>query len=98
MTRHIRPIVMQDGEPRWIGYMAGQAIGARTDMEGNVIMGGCGMDMGFSLVYNLSYALHPDGFECIGDRCPSNDHTNGDRDRTPHHHKDGGYSLRQRWM
>jgi hypothetical protein len=48
------------------------------------------MDMGFHLVYNLSYSLFPDGFGCIGRaedyrfHCPSNDHSNGDRDYTPH--------------
>ncbi len=52
-------------------------------MEGSV-MDGCGMDMGFALVYALSSALYPAGFGCIGERCPSNDHNNGDRDRTPH--------------
>jgi hypothetical protein len=30
--------------------------------------GGCGMDMGFDLVYSLSRRLYPDGFECVGER------------------------------
>lgn len=59
---------------------------------------GCGMDVGFSLVYNLGWVLFPNGFECVGERCPSNDHSNGDRDYSPHHHSDGGYALRQRWL
>ena len=59
---------------------------------------GCGMDMGSSVVYELSYALHPNGFECIGEKCPSNDHSNGDRDYSPHHHASGGYALRQGWL
>lgn len=29
---------------------------------------------------------------------PSNDHLNGDRNREPHRHSDGGYALRQRWI
>lgn len=45
---------------------------------------GCGMDMGFSVVYNLSATLFPHGFGCTGSNCPANDHANGDRDRTPH--------------
>lgn len=49
-----------------------------------VKIGGCGMDMGFALVYDLSYHLFPAGFGCIGEGCPSNDHSNGDRDYTPH--------------
>jgi len=59
---------------------------------------GCGMDMGFHLVYNLGYALYPNGYECIGKGCPSNDHANGDRVYTPHHHKEGGYVFNHRWM
>ena len=66
---------------------------------------GCGMDMGFHVVYYLSSALYSKGFTCLGEgdgsygsRCPSNDHFNGDRDYTPHHHAAGGYALRHRWL
>lgn len=49
-------------------------------------VGGCGMDMGFHLVYQLGYALWPDGTpESHGVR-------NGKPDR------DGGYALRARWI
>lgn len=82
-----------------LGYNAAQAAGYSYDRDRNgVKIGGCGMDMGFQLVYTLSSALYPDGFECIGENCPSNDHSNGDRDYSPHHHKDGGYAIRQRWL
>lgn len=50
----------------------------------SVKVGGCGMDMGFALVYGLSRRLFPEGYGCIGEGCPSNDHSNGDRDYTPH--------------
>ena len=70
-----------------------------------ITRGGCGMDMGFDLVYHLSSVLFPDGFGCIGNRCPANDHSNGDRDYTEHstgqphwHFGAGGYALRQRWL
>ncbi len=45
---------------------------------------GAGMDFGFAFVYNISSAMFPDGFGCIGRDCPSNDHSNGDRDYAPH--------------
>jgi hypothetical protein len=69
-------------------------------------VGGCGMDMGFSVVYNLSATLYPNGFACIGRKpehghsCPANDHSNGDRNyRKGHQHKQaGGYALRHRWI
>ncbi len=54
-----------------------------------VVVGGCGMDMGFHLVYNLGWALYPKGVPCTGSsgstlrptpsrrrRCMSNDHSN----------------------
>lgn len=40
--------------------------------------------MGFHVVYGLARTLWPDGYGCIGEHCPSNDHSNGDRDYTPH--------------
>jgi len=73
------------GAPMFISGMAAAAMGERWDRDkGGIIVGGCGMDMGFHLVYNLGYVLWPDGFGCIGEKCPSNDHSNGDRDYTPH--------------
>lgn len=64
-----------------------------------ISVSGCGMDMGFDLVYNLSRILFRDGFDCTGEGCPSNDYSNGDRNYEPHKHTgDGGYALKQRWL
>lgn len=43
-----------------------------------LVVGGCGMDMGFHLVYNLSSVLYGSGYPCLGReaRCPSNYHVN----------------------
>ncbi len=104
MMRHIDCYVIEDNEPRYISTLVAEAIQEPTTHNGAVKIAGCGMDMGFSIVYNLSAVLFPRGFECIGtgedhrDRCPSNDHSNGDRDYTPHHHSSGGYALRHRWI
>lgn len=61
--------------------------------DGGIKVSGCGMDMRFHIVYNLGATLWPTGFGCIGEKCASNDHSNGDRDRTPHGdtvlHRDG---------
>lgn len=108
MMRHIDVIqlaAMQglDGNPvvaeRCWSYRVAKALGyQRSDSRGSqgaIKVGGAGMDMGFNLVYNLSSVLFPDGFDCIGERCPSNDHSNRD---LSHHHRDGGYALRQRWL
>jgi hypothetical protein len=76
--------------PNWA---VARATGMRLVTAGGhdaIRIGGCGMDMGFALVYELSHRLWPEGFGCVGDgcnggtRCRSNDHSNGDRDYTPH--------------
>jgi hypothetical protein len=82
-------------------HSVGLITGYRQAKKGDgLIVGGCGMDMGYHLVYALSHRLWPDGFDCIGPGCPSNDHSNGDRDYTPghRHHADGGYCLKHRWL
>ena len=105
MSRVIMPFIIQDNEPRYLGWTVAKALDMTYSREKEGIkIGGCGMDMGFALVYDLSRTLFPDGYECIGrddaahKYCPSNDHSNGDRDYTPHHHKDGGYALKHRWF
>ncbi len=96
MYRVVDAFVMQDNEPRRISYTVAKAIGFRYDeRHEGVGVGGCGMDVGFEVVYNLGYALFPKGFDCIGKGCPSNGHVNRDEST---HHCDGGYALTQRWM
>jgi hypothetical protein len=102
MSRVIMPLVIRNNEPRYLDWKVAKATGYTLTPTGSgregVKIGGCGMDMGFALVYRLSSVLFPDGHECIGQGCPSNDHSNGDRDYTPHHHSDGGYALKHRWF
>lgn len=109
MSRSIVPIIVWDGEPTDVSWLVARVLDAKVDQRnGGVKVGGCGMDMGFHLVSTLSYYLYPDGFGCIGEngreRCPSNDHSNGDRDYTPHGgkvqhwHRSGGYALRHKWL
>lgn len=151
MTRRISPVLMREGErPYHLDYLVSIVLGRKTPAHGGegVKIEGCGMDMGFELIYQVSSALYPDGFECVGDgrepcptcggsgqrataksangselerheragtpcddcggdgwtgrylpiRCHSNDHSNGDRNYEPHHHRSGGYALRQEWL
>jgi hypothetical protein len=63
MSRVIGLIVLQDNEPRFYGYHAAKALGWSWDgRRDGVKVGGCGMDMGFHLVYSLSRVLHGDGY------------------------------------
>ena len=102
MSRNIRVVLLKvddktgqpvDLHPNWAVQTA---LGFRQAKRGDgFIVGGAGMDMGFHVVYELSKALWPDGFECIGERCNANDHRNGIKDTF---HKSGGYALRHRWL
>lgn len=65
MSRRIDLYVMKDNEPLWISSLAARACEWRLSDKQGIIVGGCGMDMGFHLVYSLSYTLFPNGF------CPS---------------------------
>lgn len=108
MSRSIALVKPDDDDMTDLTWSAAKAgVGSGLDRDrGGVKMGGCGMDMGFALVYELSHVLFPDGFGCIGKGCPSNDHSNGDRDYRPHDvavenhhwHRSGGYALRHRWL
>ena len=91
--KHIEKVEGQ-GEPclLTLGYNVALALGMKYDRsrEG-VRIGGCGMDMGFELVYNMGRVLFPQGF----DLTPTNHARNGDPSGFD---TDGGYALNHRWM
>lgn len=113
MSRTIRvivPYVRDDGSidhihPNWA---VGKALDLRHAkrngfVQDGLVIGGCGMDMGFHLVYLLSHAIYPT-YACLGkEKCPSNYHVNHrqlsahDPERFDLIHDDG-YCLRQRWL
>lgn len=104
MFRRMDVYRLVDNDRVWLTGCVASVIEARysTDdwrKEAGMGLSGCGMDMGFEAIYRLSSALYPNGFDCVGERCPSNDHSNGDRDyKSNHHHRDGGYAINQRWL
>lgn len=86
MARDISLILLGKDGPWDFSGWAAKALGLTWQRDGNggIRVGGCGMDMGFHLVYELSSALWSNGHGCTGEGCLSNDHHNGDRDYTPH--------------
>ena len=84
-----------------ITWQVARATNSRLDnTHGGIVMVGCGMDMGFALVYNLGHTLYPNGAPCTGSRgydldtyapiqdpprCKSNEHVN---DATVHYSRD----------
>ena len=64
MRRIIDLYVIEDGEPRWIGGKAAEAMDEKYDRDKNgIIVNGVGMDMGFWLVYSLARTLFADDAE-----------------------------------
>lgn len=62
MMRHIDLCVICDNIPRCISHSAAVAMGYTQSESGAIKVSGCGMDMGFHLVYNLGRTLFPKGF------------------------------------
>ena len=92
------PTISEEGKPGVydITHLVAQACDLTMDTHHNgVKIGGTGMDMGFALIYDLSRTMWPSGFDCIGDGCPSNDHSNHEDNA---HHVDGGYALKRSWL
>lgn len=87
MSREISVITINEaGEIRQWDRHVSRVLGYPLAKREGLRVGGCGMDMGFALVYNLGAALWPDGTpEPHGKR-------NGQPDR------DGGYALKHRWL
>lgn len=85
MSRDIGIVaILPDGDVRHPNYATAAALGLPVGKPDSVRIGGCGMDMGYHLAYSIAHACYPTGFGCIGKGCPSNDHSNGDSDYTPH--------------
>lgn len=69
MSRRISLVIKnkESGEIQDIsGYAATVCDMRRNDKDGSLVVGGCGMDMGFHCVYSLSRRLWPDGFGELG--------------------------------
>jgi hypothetical protein len=90
MSRSIKVFIMRDNKPENITNLVAKICDYRIDdKNGGLKVGGCGMDMGFAVVYDLSYQLFPKGFDVVGIG------RNGD---TSGHDMDGGYALKQAWL
>jgi hypothetical protein len=63
MTRRIDLYTIKDNAPRFLTGYAAHAIGWKWGEKAGLVVGGCGMDMGFHAVYTLSRTLFPEGFD-----------------------------------
>jgi len=73
MTRHVKVLIEHEGTIRCISSQVAKIIGARQSKNADVVVKGCGMDVGFEIVYNLGRKMFPDGFKTTawGSFCPS---------------------------
>jgi hypothetical protein len=66
MSRRIRLVVFKDGtelHPNWsAAVILGRTLKRGLCGSDCIVCKGCGMDMGFELVYSLSQALYGDGY------------------------------------
>ena len=86
MRRRISLHVVHNGRIRCIDTLAADLMGDKIHKSGGIVANGCGMDMGFHLVYSLGSRLWPEGTpEPHGQR-------NGAPDRN------GGYALKHEWL
>lgn len=89
MSRVIDLVLYEKDGPRNIGYLAARAVDMPFDRDrGGVKVGGCGMDMGFHLVYELSYRLFQDDPRLKKWQAKQ-------PERGP---RDPGYALSHRWL
>ena len=97
MSRHISLVIIDkdyNGKPVIfdLTWWAAQAMDYRLDRDtGGIVVSGCGMDMGFHLVYSLGRKLFPKGFKLPKGQPGRNGDTSG-RDN------DGGYALKHTWL
>lgn len=92
MSRKISCYVVNNGRIQNISGYVGNAIDyRRDDKTGALKVGGCGMDMGFHVVYSLGRSLFPKGFKLAANQYGRNGDKSG-------FDKDGGYSLNQQWI
>ena len=99
MYRVINLFAIKDNQPVRLSRYAADLLEGYDYRHEGCKASGCGMDMGFHLVYNLGCILWADGWECAGKKCPSNDHVNDWKsprgEGVIHKH---GYALRCQWM
>ena len=86
MSRRISLFVCDGSDMRCIDSTVSVVTGHRESEKGGIVMSGCGMDMGFALVYDLGAALWPNGTK------EPHSSRNGEPDCT------GGYALKHKWL
>jgi hypothetical protein len=92
MSRHIKVFIAKDNRIINITYYVANIIGYKINRNtGGMLVGGCGMDMGFHVVYSLGREMHPNGFKLADGQYGRNGDKSG-------YDTDGGYYFNQQWI
>ena len=86
MSRAVSLYVKSAGDMRNIDSLSADVLGYKLAKKEGLLVSGCGMDMGFHLVYSLGRTLWPNGTET------AHGIQNGKPDT------DGGYALKHVWL
>ena len=92
MSREINVFIIVNNSRIWLVPLI-EKFGTYKRRSGSdyLNVSGCGMDMGFSVVYGFSHTIFPHGF-----KLHKKEHgRNGDKSS---YDNDGGYGLKQRWF
>lgn len=82
----------KDGQVLDLDYNTSITLGMSLDRDRSGIkIGGCGMDMGFEIVYRLGRAVFPNGFKLAKGQYGRNGDKSG-------FDNDGGYAFKQVWL
>ena len=92
MLRIIDVFALRNNNKIWLSPLIEKMTSYNRDnTRDGLRVGGCGMDMGFAVVYAFSKACFPTGFKYrINEHHRNNDPSLRDND--------GGYALRQEWF
>lgn len=90
MSRTMDVYCIRKGELVYLTGWVAQALGMNR-RDHHLQVSGCGMDMGFHVVYEIGRVLFPKGFKQPKGRHGRNGDTSG-------FDNDGGYALQQRWL
>jgi len=96
MSRRLDFYLIRGGQAFYVTYAVSQVTGYKqSKVDSALVVGGCGMDMGFAVVYDLSRGLFPRGFYIGKTDYPRN----GDKEiMETRIDPDGGYALTHRWI
>jgi hypothetical protein len=96
MSRRIDLYAIRNNKPVCLTGYVSHILGLkRHHREDGLVVGGCGMDMGFHVVYSLSYSLFPKGFIPAKANPPRHGRNGSDPNELD---QDGGYALNHEWL